>query len=225
MGKFQGFPEDGIKFLKQIKRNNDREWFAERKEKYETLLKQPMLDLTEDLAAHFREKAPEIKFAPRGILRIYRDTRFSKDKTPLKTFVGASFSFVGYPKGVSSPGVYFQVSPEEAFTAGGLYMPDARQLTRLRYSIDQNPDAFLGLIENRAFKKYFDAGLEGERLKRAPQGYLPDHPMIEELKRKQFYVSKTFKVADCTKPKFLTQVADSFERMIPIIRWLARSSV
>jgi uncharacterized protein (TIGR02453 family) len=223
MQRFQGFDKEAIGFLKRLKKNNRREWFQPRKEEYEELLKTPMTLLVADLAECFRKTAPEIRFTPRSVLRIYRDTRFSKDKTPYKTHIAASFSMSGAHKTMDAPGLYVHVAPDEVFIGGGLYMPNPKQLTRIRYAIEQKSDQFLDLIENRSFKREF-GGLQGDTLKRAPKGYLPDHPMIEHLKRKQFFVGRQLAVKDCMSPSFVKKVEDSYAKMLPLARWLRDNS-
>lgn len=221
---FHGFPKEGIRFLKQLKKNNEREWFQPRKEHYEEVLRKPFLQLIEKLGESMREKAPELRFGPKSLFRIYRDTRFGADKSPYKTNIGASFDVVGYAKGVASPGMYLHIEPGEIFAGGGLYMPDGKQLKRIRYAMDQRPDSYLAVVSERKFKRFFGE-IHGECLKKAPQGYLPDHPMIEHLRRKQFFVMKSFSEEQIGSAKFSTEVADVFTRALPFVRWLRDNSV
>ena len=223
MVKFEGIPPAGLRFLKQLKKNNDRDWFVPRKSEYERVLKEPMLALIEDIGRGLAKVAPEIRVSPRSLLRIYRDVRFSKNKDPYKTNIAATFDMAGYPKGVSSPGLYLSIEPGDVFIGGGLYMPDSRQLKRIRYSIETKSDSFLSIVENRAFKKRFGA-LQGETLKRAPAGYSPDHPMIEHLKRKHFFVGQSFPDTACTKPGFAKEVVEAYVRIMPLARWLRDAS-
>jgi len=221
--KFQGFSKEAFSFLKRLKKNNDRDWFVPRKPQYEELWKEPMLALIENLGRELRPIAPEFRFTPKSLLRIYRDTRFSKDKSPYKTHVAATFDMAGYPKSVSSPGFYLHFEPGEVFVGGGLYMPDSRQLKRIRYGIDQKSESFLDIVESPSFKKYFGE-LRGDTLKRPPQGYPADHPEIEYLKRKGFFVAKTFDEKLAMSPKLVPAVVDAYTRMVPLTRWLRDNS-
>ncbi|MEK7356369.1 MAG: DUF2461 domain-containing protein [Bdellovibrionota bacterium] len=221
--QFEGIPKEGFAFLKKLKKNNDRDWFQPRKHEYEAKLKEPMLALIEQLGREMRSIAPEIRFTPKSLLRIYRDTRFAKDKTPYKTHVAATFDMVGYPKSVSSPGFYLHVEPGEVYVGGGLYMPDSRQLKRIRYAIEQKSESFLAIVEDPQFKRFFGK-LQGETLKRAPAGYSPEHPMIEYLKRKGFFVGKSFDESLIHSSKAVPKLVDAYTRIVPLTRWLRDNS-
>jgi uncharacterized protein (TIGR02453 family) len=126
---FEGFPKECVGFLKQLKRNNNREWFEKHKEEYERNVKAPMLSFIAALQPHFARFAPEFDLNPkRSIFRIYRDVRFSSDKTPYKTHVAAHFVLRGMPKGFIGSGYYIQFEPGEFFVGGGIYLPDGNQL-------------------------------------------------------------------------------------------------
>ncbi|WP_413612877.1 DUF2461 domain-containing protein [Bdellovibrio sp. HCB-110] len=220
---FQGFKPEAFRFLRSLKRNNKREWFQPRKENYEELLRHPMMAVVFELAEECKSFAPEIGFNPkRNVLRIYRDTRFSKDKSPYKTNIAASFPFGTYAKNMDSPGLYLHLEPGQVFVAGGLYMPSSLQLRKIRESILKNPDAFLDIVEAREFKKHFGA-LEGEKLKTTPRGISPEHPMIEYLRHKQFFVSHTFEESVAMKKDFPKKIAKEFKQMMPLLRWLNKS--
>lgn len=220
---FSGFSAEAFRFLKALKKNNNREWFLPKKEKYIELLHKPMVALVLELAEECRAFAPDISINPqRNILRIYRDTRFSKDKSPYKTFVAATLPFGSYDKTMDSPGLYFQITPGGSFAAGGLYGPNSLQLRKVRESLQQNPEAFLQIIEDRGFKKHFGE-LQGEKLKTNPRGVLPNHEMIEFLRMKQFYVEKSFADEDVMKKDLPKKMAKEFKQMMPLLRWLAKS--
>jgi uncharacterized protein (TIGR02453 family) len=206
-----------------LKKNNDRDWFTPRKGDYERLWKEPMYELIEDLAREMKSTAPEFRFTPKSLLRIYRDTRFAKDKTPYKTHVAATFDMAGYPKSVSSPGFYLHIEPGEVYIGGGLYMPDARQLKKIRYAIEQKSESFLAIVEDPSFKKFFGP-LQGETLKRAPKGYAPDHELIDYLKRKGFFVGKSFDEKIAHGPKMVSALVDAYARIVPLTRWLRDNS-
>jgi uncharacterized protein (TIGR02453 family) len=166
------------------------------------------------------EEIPEIDFNPRGsIFRIYRDTRFSKDKTPYKTNIAASFRLRGTQAPIENPGLYVGVEPGEIFVGGGLYMPSGDQLKKIRKRIVEDPEAFLAIVKNRTFRTSL-GGIQGDTLQRAPLGYAPDHPMIEYLKHKQFYVGVESGHEPALKPAFQNSVARVFRQSMPFIRWL-----
>ena len=215
---FEGFPKEGITFLRQLKRNNNRPWFNKHKEEYEASVKLPMQSLISALKPRLAQIAPEIEADPkRSMFRIYRDTRFSKDKSPYKTHVAAIF----HPRGhwQESAGLYLEIEPANVGLAGGIYMPQSSLLKLLRRAIADRPEEFMGVVKNRKFKKLF-GGLEGDKLKRTPQGFPPDHPMSEWLKFKQLYVYLEWPVAKCHRAAFVDDVAKVFDQMLPLVRFL-----
>src|SRR5271169_89854 len=201
---FVGFPREGITFLRRLKKNNNRDWFAKHKKEYEEFVKLPMQSLIVMLQGPMMTIAPEFEFNPkRSLFRIYRDTRFSKDKTPYKTHVSAIF----HPKGhwEESAGYYLHIEPGEIYLGGGIYMPDGIQLKKIRTAIATRANEFLAIVENKHFKNRFGI-LEGSKLQRNPQGFRPDHPLIEWLKYKQFYAGVSWKTDVCFSPKFADTV-------------------
>jgi len=217
---FVGFPRDGIDFMKRLKRNNNRPWFEKHKEVYETVVKLPMQSLIAALQPHFDVFAPEFDVHPKkSLFRIYRDVRFSKDKTPYKTHVAAHFVLRGKPKGIEGSGYYLHIEPGEVFLGGGIYMPDGDQLKKIRRAIAGQPDRFLSILEQKQFKKIFKR-LQGETLQRVPQGYEPGHPMAEWLKYKQFFVWVEWAEAKSLRQKFVTDVVEVFEAATPLVRFL-----
>lgn len=217
---FEGFPREGVAFLKNLKRNNNREWFHKHKDDYESLVKLPMQSLIAALQPHFQKFAPEIEANPkRSIFRIYRDVRFSKDKSPYKTHVAAHFVIRGKAKGVEGSGYYVHIEPGQVFLGGGLYMPDGDQLKKIRKAIATRSKEFLSIVEGKSFTKRFGK-LEGEKLSRAPKGYEPTHPMAEWLKFKQFFVGEEWAESKCYKESFVREVATSFEAAAPLVRFL-----
>jgi uncharacterized protein (TIGR02453 family) len=217
---FDGFPGDGISFMKRLKRNNNREWFEKHKEEYESFVKLPMQSLIVALQPHFERFAPEFEINPkRSLFRIYRDIRFSKNKTPYKTHAAAHFVLRGKPKGVEGSGYYLHIEPGRVFLGGGIYMPDGDQLKKIRRAIAGRSEQFHSILEQKEFKKAFK-NLQGEKLQRVPQGYEPDHPMAEWLKYKQFFVWVEWGEEKSQKKKFVTDVAGVFEAATPIVRFL-----
>jgi uncharacterized protein (TIGR02453 family) len=220
---FNGFPREGLGFLRRLKKNNNRPWFQARKSEYEENVRFPMQCLIAGLAVRLHDDAPEIEFNPRkSIFRIYRDTRFSNNKAPYKTNVGAWFGFRAMKGDSETPGLYVGVGTDEVFVGGGLYMPSGGQLKAIRKSIAGNPEEYLAVVRSPRFRKKF-GGIQGAVLSRAPLGYPPDHPMIEHLRHKQFFAGVELEEKACYAPKFLETVAVVFADTMPLIRWLARA--
>src|SRR5262245_15592938 len=181
---FAGFPPEALTFLRQLRRNNDRPWFLAHKEVYERAVREPMIELVTALGGALQGFAPEFVTDPkRAIYRIYRDVRFSADKSPYKTHVAASFNARGLTKHASA-GLYFHVEPTQVIVAGGLYMPGTPELRLLRAHIAAHADELARIVRERKFKRLF-GGLEGEKLTRPPKGFPPDHPAMEWLLYKQ----------------------------------------
>ncbi|HTX19781.1 MAG TPA: DUF2461 domain-containing protein [Bacteroidota bacterium] len=217
---FKGFPKEGIAFLRQLKRNNNREWFESHKAVYEEEVKFPMQCLIASLHPYFESFGPAFDVNPkRSLFRIYRDIRFSKDKTPYKTHVAAHFVVRGTAKGTEGSGYYVHIEPGEIYVGGGIYMPDGDQLKKIRKAISERDDEFLSIVKNRKFAKLFGK-IEGDALKRIPQGYEEGHPMSEWLKLKQFFVGVDWKEERCRKAGFVKDVADVFATASPLVEFL-----
>ena len=215
---FDGFPARGIRFLRQLKRNNKRSWFAEHKSEYEDFVKMPMQCCIAALREPMARLAPEIEVNPRkNIFRIYRDTRFSKDKTPYKTHVAALFHLRG--RWEESAGYYVHIEPGNVYVGGGVYAPNAQQIKKIRSAIIEQSNEFLSIVESGKFKKHFHK-LEGEKLQRAPLGYASDHPMIEWLKHKSFYTGVTWKEETCLSRTFVDRVVGVYKELLPLVRFL-----
>src|SRR2546428_6805704 len=162
---FSAIPKKGLQFLRSLKRNNNREWFQEHKGIYQQYLQEPMADLIASLAEDFRELAPEMVASPKAsAYRIYRDTRFSKDKSPYKTHVAAVFPRSGLGKHEGA-GFYLHIGPAELLIGGGLYMPFPEDLSAVRWHIAENPETFLAIVGGGKFRKMFGY-LGGGRLNR-----------------------------------------------------------
>jgi uncharacterized protein (TIGR02453 family) len=208
-----------LRFLRALKRNNDREWFRERKARYEADVRQPMLALIDRLAAEFRTVAPEFVAEPKvSLYRIYRDTRFSADKTPLKTHVAAHFPMRGMPRGEGG-GLYLEVAPAWVWMGGGLYMPSAPQLRALRGHIADNHQRLHRIVTGGAFRKTVGS-LEGERLSRVPRGYARDHAAAHYLQFKQFIAGREFDANFATTNSFYRELLVTFRAVAPLVRFL-----
>jgi uncharacterized protein (TIGR02453 family) len=186
---FPGFDREAFRFFKELKRNNDREWLTpERKALYQAHVLEPARQLLGELRTRFA--AEGLPFAPdpkTGVLRLYRDTRFAKDKRPFKTFLGATVPFTG--EGREGIGNYLHIAPGECFYGGGAWAIEPVQLKRLRAAIDRDPERLRGILARLA--ESF-APVEGESLKRAPAGFDETHPAIDLLKMKQMFAMRRF---------------------------------
>jgi len=220
---FEGFPKEGIKFFKRLKQNNKREWFEKHKEEFKSYVKLPMQSFIAALQTHFVRFAPEFDLNPnRSIFRIYRDVRFSPDKTPYKTHIAAHFVLRGKPKGFIGSGYYIEIAPGELYVGGGIYIPDGDQLKKIRKAIAERGKEFLSIVENRKFKKRF-APFEWKKLQRIPKGYEENHPMADWLKYKQFFVGVSQPESKCYETSFVKETASICEELTPLVRFLNKA--
>lgn len=205
-----------LKFLKDLARNNDREWFEknkarylEAKQEFEALVGAVLQELVKFDAGLGGLDARKLPF------RIYRDVRFSKDKRPYKTNMGAGFSPNG--KLVQEPGYYLHLQPgNKSFVAGGIYMPDGPRLASIRQEIDYNPSDLKKIMSGKAFRKNFDDFDDFDKLKTAPKGYPKDHPNIEWLKLKSFIVSLPLSDKQVMEKNFVKTVAATCKSIKPL---------
>jgi uncharacterized protein (TIGR02453 family) len=213
------FTAGTLRFLRALKRNNDREWFRLRKDRYDAEVRQPMITLLDRLAIDFKAFAPEFVAEPKvSLYRIYRDTRFSADKTPLKTHVAAHFPMRGMPRGEGG-GLYVEVAPTWVWMGGGLYMPSPPQLRSLRSYIADNHRQLHRVVTKTSFRKTVGA-LDGERLARVPRGYAKDHPAAHYLQFKQFLAGREFEATFATTPAFYRELIATFRAVAPLVRFL-----
>jgi uncharacterized protein (TIGR02453 family) len=208
-----------LRFLRALKRNNDREWFRARKDRYEEDVRQPMIALLDRLAADFPSFAPEFIAEPKvSLYRIYRDTRFSADKTPLKTHVAAHFPMRGMPKGEGA-GLYFEIAPRWVWMGGGLYMPSNTDLHAIRSEIAATHPRLHRLVTTAAFRRTVGT-LDGERLSRVPRGYANAHPAADYLRFKQFLAGCEFPAEFATGRSFYRELLATFRAVVPLVRFL-----
>ena len=206
-------------FLRDLKRHNRRDWFLAQRERYTAEVEAPMLAFITDLAPRLRAISSSIVVDPRrsggSMYRIYRDTRFSSDKSPYKTHVAAHFAHERKKDAPSVPGFYLHLAPKECLGGGGLYHPDTPALTRIR----------LAIAESRGWAAVKKAGLtiEGDRLTRAPAGFDPTHRYVEDLKFKDFYAIETFSQKAVCAPDFLDRYVDCCRRAAPLVGFITRA--
>lgn len=216
---FAGFPAEGLKFLRGLEKNNKREWFQPRKETFDSAVRQPMVDLVEALNRGLARFAPEYITSPsNAIYRIYRDTRFSNDKTPYKTHIAASFWKRGLSKHACG-GLYFSVSHKEIEVAGGVYMPQPEQLLAIRQHIAANHKRFKKLIGGTKLVKLME-NLKGDELRRPPKGFPADHPAAGLIRKKQWLYYVMLDPALASTPRLYTEVLDRFRVMTPFLEFL-----
>jgi uncharacterized protein (TIGR02453 family) len=212
------FTPQSLSFLRSLKRNNDREWFRERKARYEEQLKAPMVAVIEQLAVDLQEFAPELVVSPKGIYRVYRDTRFSDDKTPLKTNIAASFPWRGLPRHQGA-GLYLEIAHGWVWAGGGMWAPETAQLAAVREHIADNYLQLRAIVESPGFRKTVGR-LEGAKLQRVPRGFDKTHPAAEFLRHRQFLAASEFPAEFACSPKFYSGVLGVFRQIAPLVRFL-----
>ncbi len=209
-----------FQFLRELAAHNDKDWFQTNKHRYEADVRQPVLRFVEDFAAQLRTISKHFEADPRPVggsmFRIHRDTRFSKDKSPYKTNVGAHFPHGTAGKDVHAPGFYLHLEPGGSMGGGGLWHPDGPALKKVRDRIAGRP---------RDWKKILDAGtpISGDALKRPPAGYAPDHPFLEDLKRKDFYTMTSFSEKEVCAPDFIARYTEACRLAGPLVEFLTKS--
>ena len=214
---FPGFSPDALKFLRSLKRNNRREWFQPRKEIFETKLKAPMVELVEAINAELLDFAPEhITDPKKAVYRIYRDTRFSADKTPYKTHIAAIFPDRSLGK-QSAAGFYFHLNEKSVGIAAGSYMPGPDELRAVRTWLAENHAAFRKAT--RGPEKLLGK-LEGSSVTRMPKGFDASHPAEDLIRMKQwlYWVELDAKLA--TTPRLLPELVKRFRAAAPVIAML-----
>ncbi len=213
------FTSKTLSFLRALKRNNDREWFKARKAEFDAHVQGPLHALIEQLAADMGAFAPDLACSPReSTFRQYRDTRFSEDKSPLKTHVAAVFPARGLSRGEGA-GLYFQIDPTEVWIGGGLYHAPAPTLNAVRQHIAANLKHLRAIVESPSFRKRLGA-VDGDRLTRVPRGFEADHPAAEYLKLKDLIVMKTFPGTFAATPRFYPTLVATFRDAAPFVRFL-----
>jgi uncharacterized protein (TIGR02453 family) len=213
------FSSESLRFLRALKRNNRRDWFAAHRDDYETLIREPMTAIIVRLADDFRDFGPEFVAHPKtSMYRIHRDIRFSGNKAPYKTHVAATFPTRGLPKHEGA-GLYFHVSPDEVWVGGGMYAPQQPQLHAVREHIAVNFRRMRSLVESPAFRREVGP-LEGERLQRTPRGFPKDHEASDYLRFRQFLAGREFAPTVAASPRFYERLLVVFKRIAPLMRFL-----
>jgi len=210
-----------FEFFREMKRNNRREWFLANKDRYENQVREPLQRFVSEFERPLLEISPHFRADPRpvggSLFRIYRDVRFSPDKSPYKTHAGIQFRHER-GKDVHAPGFYLHLEPENVFAAVGIWHPDSKMLQQIREAIATKPKDWLKAKSDKDFSDLYELG--GESLKRAPQGYEPDHPQIEDLKRKDYIAHFVFSEREACSPDFPDRYAEGCRRAAPFMRFL-----
>jgi len=216
---FPGFSPEALKFFQDLSRNNTRDWFQPRKDYFTEHVRTPMLELVECVNQELADFSPEHVMDPgKAVYRIYRDTRFSKDKTPYKTHIAANFWHRTGPKH-SSGGYYCSVSHESVEVACGIYMPEPPDLITLRRTISKRHDEIQKMLGAKPLVKLLGK-IQGERLSRVPKGFLTDDPAADLLKHKQLYFYVTLDPAMATTKKLQKEIVDRFRAAAPFVQFV-----
>ena len=213
-----------FRFLRDLRKNNDRDWFLAHKENYERDVKEPALVFISAFAAALRKISPQLVADPRpvggSLFRIHRDVRFGADKRPYKTHVGIHFRHAG-GEGAHAPGFYLHLEPGDVFAGAGIWQPDGAVLSEVRDAIAESPAAWRRAVGARDFAARW--ALSGESLVRVPRGYDPEHPLAADLKRKSFIAITGFSERDACAAAFPEQLADAWRASAPLMRFLTRA--
>jgi len=216
---FPGFPPEALAFYRGLARHNTREWFQPRKTVYDEQVKAPMVALVTEVNRAMMDFAPDyVTDANKAIYRIYRDTRFSPDKTPYKTQIAASFARRGMEKH-GAAGYYVAISHKGVDVGGGIYMPPPETLLAVRTHIAERHEDFRRLAASSAVKRLFGA-VQGEQLSRVPKGFAADHPAADLLRFKQFLLFTSLDAAVITTPKLFVELEKRFRAMAPFLEFL-----
>jgi uncharacterized protein (TIGR02453 family) len=219
------FSPEGLRFLRGLARNNNRDWFNERKPVYEAELKRPMLAVIEAVTGAMMDFAPGHVRAPESIMmRIYRDTRFFKEKLPYKTHVSAWWVHDGLGK-TSGAGFYLQVSGKQVEIAAGAFMPDAEQLLAIRRFLMEHHQEYRKLAQARALRRLLKDEESGEPLSRSPKGFPAEHPAAALYRQKRWGFSASLEPGTATNREFAKMVADYFRAAAPLVALLNRPLV
>ena len=218
------FTPAAFTFLEDLAANNNRPWFLANKSRYEEVLKEPAQRFISDFAPHLKKISPRFRADPRAnggsMFRIYRDTRFSKDKSPYKTYTGIQFRHEA-ARDAHAPGFYLHIQPGSFFAGCGIWRPGGPALRKIREAIDEDPTAWKRASRSKRFRGTFE--LSGDSLIRAPKGYDPNHPLIEDLRRKDFIGVTHLTAEDLTSVDFLDTFARLCRDAASFQRWLCRA--
>lgn len=212
-------------FLQELKENNDREWFAANKARYEADVREPALEFISAFAPRLDELSPHFVADARkvggSLFRIHRDVRFSKDKSPYKTATGIHFRHA-LAQSAHAPGFYLHLEPGGVFAGAGIWRPDTATARRIREAIHADPEGWRRALGGSAFHERYT--LDGESLKRPPAGFAADHLLIEDLKRKDFIAVAPLPERAVTSAGFIDEYAETCRAAAPLVRFLCEAT-
>lgn len=220
------FSANTLKFLNELASNNNRKWFGHNRQRYEDEVREPAFEYIHSMAEPIAEISPHFIVSARktggSLMRVFKDMRFSKDKTPYKTNIGIQFRHVA-GKDVHAPGFYLHIAPDEIFLAAGIWSPDNSTLHKVRTLIHEHPDAWKKLKRSLNSKK---SGFEwhGDSLKKAPQGFSSDHMLIEDLRRKHYVVIKQIGKEVVLGKSATKNTAELFKKAAPLLRFICEAN-
>ncbi|MCB1859096.1 MAG: DUF2461 domain-containing protein [Gammaproteobacteria bacterium] len=221
MAGFDGFPQGSLTFLSRLRENNDRTWFNAHKQDYESLVREPALAFIAAMEPRLSKLSSHFLAIPKktggSLMRVYRDTRYTHDKSPYKTNIGIQFRHQ-LGKDVHAPGFYVHIEPGSCFIGAGIWRPESKVLGRIRDFLTDNPAGWKRALNHRPFHRHFQ--LVGDSLVRPPRGYPADHELLSDLKRKDFIACKNFDEREITSPDFAVMVGEDFAKTTPFMRYL-----
>ncbi len=223
MTDFPGFKKPLFDFVDELIENNNRTWFNANKSRYKDAVVAPMLAFIEAMGPRLHKVSKHYVADARAhggsMFRIYRDTRFSKDKRPYKEHVACHFRHEA-GKDAHAPGFYFHLEPSRVFFGGGIWMPPNDKLQKIRFAIADNPRAWTNVRNNKKLKAMYKEGIQGEGLKRPPRGFDADAKHLEDLKRKSFFLMREVSPSKARRKDFIDDVAATFAAAKPMLRFI-----
>jgi uncharacterized protein (TIGR02453 family) len=223
---FEGFSRDFFKFFRDLKKHNERAWFEAEKERFRSVVQAQLSDFITALAPHLAKVSPHFRADPRpsggSMFRIHRDVRFAKDKSPYKTHAAAQFRHDS-GKDVHAPGYYLHLAPGQVFFGGGMWMPEPPTLLLVRTRIAERSSDWKK-VQAAILKPFGGLSHDDEKLSRPPKGFDAEHPLIEDIKRKSFFVGMQSDEAAAGSPAFVRTVAKAYADAAPLMRFLCAAA-
>ncbi|HUX89210.1 MAG TPA: DUF2461 domain-containing protein [Gallionellaceae bacterium] len=215
------FTQNTFRFLDELAANNNKAWFEANKKNYELLVREPALDFIEEMAPVLASFAPAFRAEPRklggSLMRVYRDTRFSRNKTPYKTNIGIQFRHQ-LGKDIHAPGFYVHIASDECFFAVGCWHPEPDVLGGIRHLITEKPEQWIATRDDKKFTALWD--ITGDSLTRPPRGYDVNHPLIADIKRKDFIALSALSAAEVTGSGLVKLAGKRFSATVPFMKLL-----
>jgi uncharacterized protein (TIGR02453 family) len=222
--RYARFKPESLAFLRELSANNDREWFSANKQRYEEQVLDEALIFIQSMHDPLKKIAPRFVAIPKrvggSLMRVYRDTRFSKNKSPYKTNIGIQFRHEK-AKDVHAPGFYVHIDPEDVFLGAGMWHPDAEALAGVRKRIDAKQAEWIRARDERKFRAKF--ALAGDSLSRPPKGFAKDHPLIDDIRRKDFIAVQNLDPGAPLERNFQKEVESAFSAAVPFMTFLCKA--